>query len=419
MSRSSVALDNMRAIVILIVLGFHSVLAYVSWVPTSTAGFDSPPYLWRSFPIVDSHRFFGFDVFCAWQNVYLMSLMFFLSGLFLWPSLARKRDFAFMRDRVLRLAVPYIFGLAILMPLAFYPTYLLTAADPSVPAYWHAFLALPFWPNGQLWFLWQLLVLAAAAAALHRIAPNVLEVVGRWSLGAAKRPGPYFAVLVTASALAYVPLAVAFTPWAWSDSGIFSIQFCRPLHYAVYFFAGVGIGVRGLDYGLLATDGPLARRWAQWLAAALASFALWIASTAWTMNGGESTGAETAAAFSYVLACAAGCFCLIALCLRFAAKPSRLLGVLAANAYGLYLMHYVFVVWLQYALLPAPLFAVVKGAIVFGGTLFFSLIATTALERIPLGGRLIGSVPPAAAGVASQAPSESAPQSHADAVRSR
>ena len=107
MSRSSLALDNLRAVVILIVLAFHSVLAYVQSIPPRTAGFDDPPYQWRSFPILDSHRWFGFDLFCAWQDVYLMSLMFLLSGLFVWPSLSRKRNWRFVRDRLLRLGVPY------------------------------------------------------------------------------------------------------------------------------------------------------------------------------------------------------------------------------------------------------------------------------------------------------------------------
>ena len=34
------------------------------------------------FPIVDTQRWLGFDIFCGFQDVYLMSLMFFLSGLF-------------------------------------------------------------------------------------------------------------------------------------------------------------------------------------------------------------------------------------------------------------------------------------------------------------------------------------------------
>jgi glucans biosynthesis protein C len=61
----------LRGIVILIVLGFHAAMAYVTWIAPSTADFDSPPYLWRAFPIVDSQRFLGFDLFCAWQDVCL------------------------------------------------------------------------------------------------------------------------------------------------------------------------------------------------------------------------------------------------------------------------------------------------------------------------------------------------------------
>jgi surface polysaccharide O-acyltransferase-like enzyme len=98
-----------------------------------------------------------------------------------------------------------------------------------------------------------------------------------------------------------------------------------------------------------------------------------------------------------VLACAAGCFFLVAVCLRFATGQSRTLGYLAANAYGVYLVHYTFIVWLQYALLATPLFAVVKAAIVFGGTLGLSLVTTAAVKRVPLGARLIGAAPRAMA----------------------
>jgi glucans biosynthesis protein C len=181
-SPTSVGLNNLRGIVILIVLGFHSALAYVSWVKAPTVDFDSPPYAWRAFPIVDDHRFFGFDLFCAWQDVYLMSLMFFLSGLFVWPSLLRKTEWTFVRDRLLRLGIPYAFGVAVIIPIAIYPAYAVTTVDPSLAAYWDALRALPFWPNGPLWFLWQLLVLNVIAALVYWIAPNALPLLGRWSM---------------------------------------------------------------------------------------------------------------------------------------------------------------------------------------------------------------------------------------------
>jgi hypothetical protein len=105
---------------------------------------------------------------------------------------------------------------------------------------------------------------------------------------------------------------------------------------------------------------------------------------------GSASLAEVATDLSFVLACATGCFFLIAVSLRFATKHSRRLDSLSANAYGLYLVHYNFVVWLQYALLGTALFAMVKVAIVFGGTLVLSWIAVLAVQRISFGARLIG-----------------------------
>jgi peptidoglycan/LPS O-acetylase OafA/YrhL len=390
-SRSSVALDNLRGIVILIVLGFHSALAYVSWISAPDVPFESPPYNWRAFPIVDQQRFFGFDLMCAWQDVYLMSLMFFLSGLFVWPSLQRRGVWSFVRERALRLGIPYAFGIAVVIPIAVYPAYLVTAMVPGIASYWHALLGLPFWPNGPLWFLWQLLALNLIAALVIWLVPDLARNLGRWSALARTRFGFYFAALLAASALAYVPLALAFTPWAWSDSGLFAVQFCRPLNYAVYFFAGLGVGVEGIDRGLIAADGVLARHWARWLTAAIAALALWMGLTALTLKADAPTSIDVAAYLAYVLACATGCFFLIAVTLRFAAKRSPVLGRLGADAYGLYLFHYLFVVWLQYLLLAVPLFAVLKATIVFTLTLVFAWITVSVVERIPLGARLIGS----------------------------
>ena len=151
MSGSSLALRNLRAFVILIVLAFHSVLAYLGSLPDAAFPFDIAPFRWNAFPIVDSQRWFGFDIFCAFQDVYLMSFMFFMSGLFVWPSLRRKGGTVFLYDRFLRIGVPFVLVVYLLMPIALYPTYLVTAVDPSVSAYWEHWRALPFWPSGPPW----------------------------------------------------------------------------------------------------------------------------------------------------------------------------------------------------------------------------------------------------------------------------
>ncbi|HMG77044.1 MAG TPA: hypothetical protein VK591_00065 [Xanthobacteraceae bacterium] len=99
--------------------------------------------------------------------------------------------------------------------------------------------------------------------------------------------------------------------------------------------------------------------------------------------GAAPIAVEVAADLSFVLACATGCFIPIAISLHSTTKHSRRLDNLSANAYGLYLVRYNFVVWLQHALLGTALFAMVKAAVVFGGTLVLSWIAVLAVQRAP------------------------------------
>ena len=217
--KASVALQNLRGLAIAFVLMVHSSLAYVASAQAQPFPFDRPPYEWLAFPILDARRWLGFDVFCAWQDVYLMSLLFFLSGVFTWPSIERDGGLRFLGKRVLRLGAPLLFGVTVLMPVALYPVYRVTAADPSLAAYAREYLALPFAPCGPLWFLWLLLAFTLAAAALHRFARRTVLRIGDLSRQFEERPVRTFAAWALICAAAYVPLALLFTPWSWSNAG--------------------------------------------------------------------------------------------------------------------------------------------------------------------------------------------------------
>jgi len=388
--RSSLALANLRAFVILLVLSFHSVLAYLQFLPAEPFAFDSPPYQWRAIPIVDSQRWLGFDLYCAWQDVFLMSLFFFLSGLFVWPSLSRKGAANFLYGRLVRIGLPFILVVAILMPPTLYPTYLQTASEPGLAAYWRHWLALPFWPCGPMWFLWLLLAGDFIAAGVHRFAPDLGERLTRFSSTADAHPVRFFAGFLVVSVLVYVPLALVFTPSVWFQVGPFAFQLSRPLHYALYFFAGVALGGCGVERGLLAADGPLARRWPAWVGAALVSLLSWMGFTGLTIESASGLGLQILADLSFVLACFASCFAVLAVVLRFAARRLPRLAGLSDRAFGMYLVHYLFVVWLQFALLSAALPAIVKGTMVFGGTLLLSWWTVAALRHLPSAGQIIG-----------------------------
>lgn len=227
MPKVSLPLRNLRGVLILLILSFHSFSAYIVSQPAHPLAFDLAHYDdWRAFPIIDNERWIGFDLFCAFQFLYLMQLMFFLSGLFVWPSLLQKGWKAFLGQRILRLGVPFMLGTYLLMPVAYYPVYRVTAVDPSWSSFWSHWTALPVTPSGPMWFLWFLIALNIGAAALYRLAPSASHFVTPLFAKAMARAhtGRLFIVVVCVSAVAYLPLSAIYLPWKWVGFGPFEIQ---------------------------------------------------------------------------------------------------------------------------------------------------------------------------------------------------
>ena len=82
-------------------------------------------------------------------------------------------------------------------------------------------------------------------------------------------------------------------------------------------------------------------------------------------------------------------FAVPAVLLRFAKSGWSLLDVLRPSAYGIFLLHYIFTIWLQYAVYDYSWPAFVKFAIVFIGTLSLSWGLTVALRKISVVAKMI------------------------------
>lgn len=382
-SSVNVPLYNLRAIVILIVVAFHSALPYLASQPLEPFAFDAEPYLWIAFPIIDHERWFGFDLFCAWQDISLMPLMFFLAGLFAPASLARKGPLAYLADRWWRIGLPFVLAVTVLSPLAYFASFCLTTADRSLEAFWQHWRALPMWPSGPQWFLWQVFVLSALSAALYGLAPRWREALSRLAERLGNRPLGFFAWLTGLSLIAYVPLALALSPWDWTNVGPFSVQQCRPLLYLLYFFAGFSVGGVG-DQGLLRIEGPIARHWLAFCGAAMICFIAWGMLTSLTLPdwNGSPLRYRSAAAFTFPFACASGVVAYLALALRFLRGRDRVLDQLSNHAYGIYLVHYVFVLWLQYVLVGTPMNAPAKMLLVFAIAMALSWAASAGAAAV-------------------------------------
>jgi peptidoglycan/LPS O-acetylase OafA/YrhL len=390
-SARNVPIGYLRAFVTVLVVAHHSLIAYHPDAPAPAQSWNSPLLLWSAFPVVDAQRVPGFALLIALNDVFFMSLMFFISGLFVWSSLTRKGAFGFLRDRVVRLGLPFAVAASVLAPLAYYPSYLQSGGNPELASFWAKWLALPAWPAGPAWFVWLLLAFGILAALLYVLAPRFGAALARLSANAGARPAAYVLGLILVSALAYLAMNLYLGYDAWVHWGPFFVQAGRVVHYAVYFFAGIGVGAFGIEQGLLDRGGKLARRWWLWLPGSLIAFAALTAAflTALGMKFQPPALWTPALCLLFAVACAMLSFALTAVFVRLFQRSGPLFDSLSRNAYGIYLLHYVYATWLQYALLEAPLAGVEKGGIVFAGTLILSWATAALMRSFPMIARVI------------------------------
>ena len=377
-----VALDRARTFITLLVVIHHSAVNFTH------------------FGNGDRMRWLGFDLVVLFNDSFFMAFMFLISGLFVHDSLARHGAGGYLRRRAWRLGMPLLVSIFVLIPIAYYASFLRYhlpgTTDFNYFHYWGRMITTGPWPSGQSWFLWVLLVFDVIAAAIWMTAPKILGAFGRLIGALRSRPAIAFAAFVVVSVVSYLPLHLWFGDGAWFEPGHypFPIQTSRILLYPAYFFTGVGIGVIGLRVGILAEDGEVERRWATWLSLAVLFFGLILllvfAHHNWIENF-ASPALWWRAAYGTVFAMfsAAMAFTVLATSLRLSRASLWLLDAMQPQAYGIFLFHYMFIIWMQYFVYDPAWPAGVKAAMVFAVTLGGSWLLTVLLRKIPLVARTI------------------------------
>lgn len=362
-------IDNARSFLTLVVLLHHAVIPYTFFGHT------------------DAKSFVGFDMIVLATDSFFMAMFFFLSGLFLWPSLTRKKPSAHLYDRLLRLGLPFVIAIFTIIPLAYYAIELRQNPGMSFSAFWWRTITTGPWPSGPVWFIWVLFTFDLIASQLYRFSPRLLDPINRLSVQAFERPAKFFLVMLAVTAIIYIPGRAYFGPGRWFSFGPFDIQAGRGLFYMAYFLIGAGIGAANFDRGLLSADGKLAKTsWVWALVALLPYCGMWgliyvkreiLDNPVWLPHWYEASYGLFFAAFS-----AAILFAIMGFFLG-SKRPWMLLDRMQADAYGIFLVHYPIVLWLQYWLFDYDLPAIVKAAIAFVGSVALSWALTAALRQIP------------------------------------
>jgi len=364
------SLDRTRTFLTLVVLAHHAVIPYTYF------GHTDPKY------------WIGFDAVVLATDSFFMAMFFFLSGLFVWPSLSHKAPHVFVRDRLLRLGLPFAICALTVIPVAYYALSLRLDPEISFSDFWWKTITVGPWPSGPIWFVWVLLAFDLTASLLYRLSPGLVDPINRLSLRAHERPLDFFLFMLAVTAVVYIPARVYYTPNHWFEFGPFSVQSSRVLLYAAYFFIGAGVGAANFDRGLLGADGRLAKSGWGWAIATLVPYCLlWgLIAIKREILGNPGTlphWYEAVYSLFFVAFSAAILFAILAYFLRFKRSGFSILDPMQPDAYGMFLVHYPIVLWLQYWLFDFDLPAIVKAVVAFVLTVVLSWAATAALRRIP------------------------------------
>jgi hypothetical protein len=367
----NLSLDRARTFLTIVVLIHHAVIPYTYFGHT------------------DPKSWIGFDCVVLATDSFFMAMFFFLSGLFVWPSLSHKSPGSFFRDRLLRLGLPFAIAAFTVIPIAYYALDLeLHHATKSFGEFWWKTITVGPWPSGPLWFLWVLLTFDLTASLLYRLSPRLLDPINRLSIRGFGKPVEFFLVMFAVTMVLYVASRLYFGSNRWFEFGPFSVQASRILLYAAYFFIGAGIGSANFERGLLSADGRLAKSGWSWVVATLVPYCLmwlliYIKREVLGNPGVLPVWYETLYSVLFAAFSAAILFAILAFFLRFKRSGWSLLDPMQKDAYGIFLVHYAFALWIQYWLFNVDLPAIVKVLIGFTFTLSTSWALTRALRQIP------------------------------------
>ena len=307
-----------------------------------------------------------------------MQLMFFISGLFTWRTLGKRGSIGYVIVRFKRLILPFVITWLFIMPLTYIPAFI---ADQL------SFLPIRL---AHLWFLWVLFVFDIIIAFIYSILrlpfEGLIVLLNNYTLTL---------LIGFTSAIAYLYFVFHAGDTGWQPlfgSQVFLVPTGWLGLYFFYFLLGVVMGSRSLNNCVMSTNwfSPFSNYsncLTRSLICAILVLTLFLQLRAnidfLILRLGLSM-AWTVVNILYVLSGLLINACLILLSKRFLGRQNILLDNLSLNSYGLYLIHYTFVVWIQFFLSHSLVIGFVKPLVVILLCIPLSWYAADLLRRFPL-----------------------------------
>jgi hypothetical protein len=375
--------DYLRSFVTVLVVAHHSSLAY-----TTFARFNPQAYILSTHPVVDNKRWVGLDIFENFNDVFFMALMFLIGGFFVVNALKKRGTLLFIRDRFYRLFLPFIVSVSSLMLLAYYPAYLIAHPEGGLKNFLTDFFFVEGWPAGPPWFIWILFLFNLIFAVFGKAFIPFVYKSGKKLQSMSGNPLKVVLLIYIILWILYVPASWLFGAYTWKSFGPFAFQKSRLLLYFGFFIFGSMLGASNFEKGLFSSDSRFIKNWRICLRACVLFYMLLLIMEAFGRKEiAEKLGEWPSNIIYGCIYSASTCFsslALLAIFRKFITRPVSFRDSLTRNAYCIYLVHYIFVLWCQYELLNVDLPAFIKFLITFLTSIFLSWQVSILLRKIPV-----------------------------------
>ncbi len=222
-------LDHLRATVILLVILLHASMTYMAFAPE----------WWY---VIEPNGSLSFTYLVLVLDVPIMLILFFIAGFFAYGSLEKYGAGRFMRQKLVRIGIPWVFGVLVLAPLVTYLIPFTRGMEISFLQFWTNDFWGVFYQQSVYWFLGILLLLFGILAALYRYEPRLSDVERSNAT-----PTPSFLWTFWGLTSVWFFVATLVMPAdTWQNAArVFVFQPARLLLYGGYFALGIYADRRG------------------------------------------------------------------------------------------------------------------------------------------------------------------------------
>ncbi|WP_027722634.1 acyltransferase family protein [Maridesulfovibrio zosterae] len=362
-------LDNLRGIVIFMVVVLHVFLCYMKYAPS----------WWY---VIDPRQSMFFTYGVILIDVPIMPIMFFIAGYFSLSSLQKHGVYEFWAAKFRRIIIPWVLGVFFLAPPSMYMILLSRGKAPaSYIEFWFGQFWKTMFSQSVFWFLGLLTLCYLILTVSYKFIGSLQNIKRE-----AKKPSVMLSVLfiaVTSGIFLGMNQFFAVDKWV-TDYYIIIFQPVRVFLYFLYF----GLGVLAWKRRWFETSGFMPKI-IPWSVLFFVSAIFYLNFKLMMAGRGGELAIQTGNAFGFNLFAYSAMMAGLALFQRLLNSDGSLWKSFSASSYGIYIFHSIAVYYGAYYLLRMDASPFVKVPILLSASIIICWALTVLLKKSRIISRII------------------------------